>query len=195
MTNTFAPKGFGESSFIPGLAQSFGLIAGSMAYNASACYSGDPLILSAGLVAPATVTGNSGAAVVGVARSFSWISIAQNRRVWQSYYPGSDSVNNANVTCHFQGSPESRFTVQVSNAGAAGGGPALQADVGAFFNFYTGAGNTSSGISGFSLDYATKNASAGTLPFVLQAVLQQPITDPTSANNLVVVGIANLTKF
>ena len=81
--------------------------------------------------------------------------------------------------------------------GAAGSGTnqAAQADVGSFFNFYTGSGNTSSGLSGFSLDYATKNSSQGVLPFVLQAIVQPPLSDPTSANNLVVVGIATLTKF
>jgi hypothetical protein len=197
MTNTFAPNGFQESSSVPGLAQNFGMTNGAMAYNASACYSGDPLVLSSGKVAVASTTGNTGAAIAGIARSFKWISIAQNRVVWQNYYPGSDSVNNADVVCYFQGSPQGLFTVQVSDAGAAGSGTnkAVQADVGSFFNFYTGTGSTNSGMSGFSLDYATKNSTQGSLPFVLQAILQQPITDPTSANNLVVVGIATLTQF
>lgn len=197
MTNTFAPKGFQDASFIAGLGQNFGMTAGKMAYNAAATYKFDPLVLSSGKLAPATTTGNTGAAIAGVAMSFSWVSIAQNRRVWQNYYPGSDSVNNVDVDVWFQGSPEALFVAQVSDGGAAGSGTnqAVQADVGSFFNFYTGSGSTSSGLSAYSLDYATKNASAGSLPFVLAQILQPPITDPTSANNLVLVGIANLTKF
>lgn len=197
MSNTFAPNGFQSSSFIAGLGQSFGLTAGKVAYNASAIYRGDPVILTSGKIAVATVTGNTGAAIAGIAESFSWVSTAQGRRVYQSFYPGSDSVGNADVDVLFQGSPESLFVVQVGNAGAAGSSSnlAAQADIGAFFNFYTGTGNVYSGMSGFSLDYATKNTTQGTLPFVLQAILQAPVTDPTSANNLVVVGIASYTKF
>lgn len=194
MTNTFAPKGFQDSSFIAGLAQSFGMTPGKMAYNASACYKYDPLILTSGKLAVATVTGNTGAAIAGVAMSFTWVSTAQGRRVWQNYYPGSDSVGNADVDVLFQGNPDAMFIVQVSNGGAAGS-TAAQADVGSFFNFFTGTGNTYSGLSGFSLDYATKNSSKGSLPFVLQAILQAPVSDPTSANNLVQVGIANLTGY
>lgn len=189
MTNTNSPRGFNSSSFIAGSEPNFGLTPGLMAYNASACYRGDPLILSAGLVAVATVTGNTGAAVAGVAESFKWVSIAQSRTVWQSYYPGSDSQGNAPVEVLFQANPHALFDVQVN------AGPALQADIGEFFNFATGSGNTYSGLSGFSLDYSTKNATQGTLPFVLQAILQSPDTDPTSAYNIVRVGIASLTKF
>ena len=187
MTNANAPRGFGSSSFTAGLGQTFGITKGLMAYNASACYRGDPVILSGGKIAVATVTGNTGAAIAGIAESFSWVSIAQQRKVWQSYYPGSDSVNNADVTVHYQGNPQALFDVQVN------GGPAVQADIGSFFNWATGTGNVYSGLSGFSLDYSTKNATQGSLPFVLQEILQAPGTDPTSAYNIVRVGIATLT--
>lgn len=188
MTNSNAPFGFKQSSVIAGTEPNFGLVSGLMAYNASATYKGDPVILTSGKVAVATVTGNSGAAVVGVADSFSWISIAQGRRVYQSYYPGSDSQGNADVQVLYVAHPNALFDVQV-NAGTA-----LQADVGSFFNFATGVGNTYSGISTFSLDYSTKNGSQGTLPFVLYEILQPPGTDPTSAFNTVRVGFATQTK-
>lgn len=187
MTNTNAPRGFGQSSAIPGSVPNFGLIKGLMAYNASAVYKGDPLKLVSGKVAVATVTGGTGAAVVGIADSFSWVSIAQGRRVWQSFYPGSDSVGNADVTVHYIGLPDALFDVQVN------GGPAVQADVGSFFNWATGTGNTYSGLSGFSLDYSTKNATQGSLPFVLFELLQAPSTDPTSQYNIVRVGFATQT--
>jgi hypothetical protein len=170
-----------------GVSSNFGSVTVPMAYNASAVYKGDPLILSSGKAAVATVTGNTGAAVLGIADSFSWVSIAQNCRVWRSFYPGSDSQGNADVSCWVLGHPDALFDVQVN------GGPAVQADVGSFFNFATGAGNTYSGLSGFSLDYSTKNSSQGSLPFVLNAILQAPYTDPTTAYNIVRVGFATRT--
>jgi hypothetical protein len=187
MTNTNAPRGFGQSSLIAGAVPNFGLQTVPMAYNASAVYRGDPLILSSGKAAVATVTGNTGAAVLGVAVAFSWVSIAQGRKVWQSFYPGSDSVGNADVECWMDNNPDALFDVQVN------GGPAVQADVGSFFNWATGTGNIYSGLSGFSLDYSTKNASQGSLPFVLQKILQAPGTDPASAYNIVRVGFATRT--
>lgn len=189
MTNTNAPRGFGQSMLTAGGAPNYGLVPGKMAYNASACYKGDAVILSSGKVAVATVTGSTGAAVLGIADSFSWISIAQNRRVYQSYYPGSDSVGNADVDVLFIGHPDALFIVQVN------GGPAVQADVGSFFNWATGTGNTSTGLSGMALDYSTKNSTQGTLPFVLQSILQAPFTDPTSQYNQVQVGFATKTLF
>lgn len=189
MANTNSPRGFGQSNTIAGSQPNYGLTWGKMAYNASAVYNGDPLKLVSGKVAVATVTGNTGAAVVGIANQFTWVSIAQSRRVWQSYYPGSDSQGNADVDVGFISLPNAEFDVQVN------GGPAVQADVGSFFNFASGSGNTYSGLSGFSLDYASKNATQGSLPFVLRAILQAPGTDPTSAYNIVRVGFATQTNY
>lgn len=189
MSNTNSPSGFKSSNFAAGSEPNYGLTPGKMAYNASAVYRGDPLILSSGKVAVATVTGGTGAAVAGIAESFTWVSIAQGRRVWQSYYPGNDSQGNADVDVLYQAHPNALFTVQINT-----GGPAVQADVGSFFNFATGSGSTYSGQSGFSLDYSTKNASQGSLPFVLYSIVQAPQSDPASDYNLVVVGFATQTK-
>jgi hypothetical protein len=188
MTNTNSPRGFGPSSLISGAVPNFGLTTVPMAYNASAVYKGDPLKLVSGKVAVATVTGNTGAAVIGIADSFSWVSIAQARRVWQSFYPGNDSQGNADVTVWMVNQPDALFDVQIN-----AGGPAVQADVGSFFNWATGTGNTYSGLSGFSLDYSTKNATQGSLPFVLYSLNQAPGTDPTSNYNIVRVGFATQT--
>lgn len=188
MSNTNAPRGFSPSDFLSGTEPNFGLTRGFMAYNASATYKGDPLKLVSGKVAVATVTGNAGAAVAGVADSFKWVSIAQNRTVFQQFYPGNDSQGNADVEVLYNAHPNALFDVQVNASNA------VQADVGSFFNFATGAGNTYSGLSGFSLDYSTKNAAQGTLPFVLYSILGAPGTDPTSAYNIVRVGFATQTK-
>lgn len=196
MANVLAPLGFRLVGLVDGSPPNFGIQTGVMAYNASACFAGDPLILSGGKLAVATTTGNTGAAIAGVAVSFKWVSTAQGRTVWQDYYPGNDSVNNADVEVRFANNAGSIFEVQVasSSAGTAVGGPAAQADVGSFFNFATGAGgSTRSQQSSFSLDYSTKNASIGVLPFYLYSLEKAPRTDPTTAGNLVRVGIATLT--
>jgi hypothetical protein len=192
MTNILSPKGFQSYGNSDGVSSNFGLARGKMAYNASACYSGDPLIASGGKLAVATTTGASGAAVAGVAKSFSWLSTAQGRRVWQNYYPSNDSVGNADVDVFFVNYPDALFIVQSNGTTAV-----AQTDVGKFGNFATtNTGNTASGLSGMSLDYANLNATKGTLPFYIYKLVEAPATDPASAYNLVIVGFAtgNLTQ-
>ncbi len=183
MSNTNAPQGFGEFGKVAGSAPNFGMSTGKMAYNASATYAGDPLKLVSGKVAVATVTGNTGAAVVGIARGFSWVSIAQSRRVWQSYYPGSDSQGNADVDVWYDNDPQGLFIVQSS------GTAITQADVGKGINFATGTGNTYSGLSGFAADQATLNGTIGVLPFIVRQIVQAPKSDPTASYNQIVVGL------
>lgn len=190
MANTLSPKGFREYGVTDGTTPNFGLASGKCLYT-TALFSGDPVILSAGYLSAGSSTGNTGAGVVGVAYSFSWNSIIQGRTVRSQYYPGSDSVANADVTVHFINAPSGLFTVQVtsSSAGTAVGGPVTQASVGKFINFATGAGgNTSTQQSSFSVDFSTIATSSTTLPFYIYNLEASPVTDPTSAGNLIIVG-------
>lgn len=191
--NTNAPFGFRQSTRIAGAAPNYGVTPGKMAYNASATYCGDPLVLSSGKLAVASTTGGTGAAVVGVAVAFSWVSTAQNKRVWQRFYPGSDSQGNADVDVLFINDPNALFEVQSNGTAIA------QGDIGKGVNFATGTGNQYSGQSGFSLDYATLNATLGVLPFVVQGFIPAPGLafgyDPTGDYNIAVVGFNNPTKF
>lgn len=197
MANSLAPVGFREYGLVDGSVPNFGQAKGLMLYT-TACFSGDPLKFgTAGYLAPATATGNTGAGIAGIAYSFTWVSIAQGRTVRSQYYPGSDSVGNADVTVHYTNNPGSLFYAQAtsSSAGTAVGGPLVQADVGTFFNFATGAGgNTQSGASSFSIDFSTQNASIGVLPFYLYNLLPSPSAagnfDPTLAGNWGIFGIA-----
>ena len=192
MSNTLSPKGFQELGLANGAVPNFGLSRGKMAYNASACYSGDAIVASSGKLAVATTTGASGAAVAGIAVSFSWVSTAQNRRVWQNFYPGNDSQGNQDVDVNFINHPDALFVVQSNGTTAI-----AQADVGKFGNFATtNTGSSASGLSGMSLDYANLNATKGTLPFYINRLVEAPATDPASAYNLVIVGFAsgNLTQ-
>lgn len=195
MANVLAPFGFREYGLVDGGVPNFGMAVGKMLYS-TACFYGDPLKWgSAGYLAPASVTGNTGAGVAGIAYSFSWVSIAQGRTVRAQYYPGSNSVNNADVTIHYTNAANSLFKAQTtsSSAGTAIGGPLVQADVGTFFNFATGAGgNTTTGISSFSIDFSTQNTSGATLPFVLYTILVAPqLNTAASAGNIGVFGLNN----
>lgn len=197
MTNTLSPSGFREYGTTDGITGNFGMQVGKCLYTTGPLFSGDPLVISAGYLAAASVTGNTGAAVAGVAKSFSWTSIAQGRTVRQNYYPGNDSVGNADVTVHYTKSIGALFQVQVtsSSAGTAVGGPITQARVGYAINFATGAGgNTLNQMSSFSVDNSTTTATSTTLPFYIYALVGAPVTDPTSAGNLVIVGFNNLSK-
>jgi hypothetical protein len=197
MTNTLITGGFRYLGLVDGSPPNFGIATGYCAYNASAMFAGDPLIISAGLLAPATVTGNTGAAVAGVAVSFSWISTAAGRRVWQDYYPSNDSVSNAAVEVRYVNNPDALFQAQTMGiyTGNTVGGPMVQADVGLGINFAPGAGgNTANQQSSFGLDFSTLNATVGVLPFYVYKLIAAPATDPTTAGNLVQVGFATLTK-
>lgn len=190
-TNTNSPFGFKQVDRASGASPNYGLTWGVVAYNASAIYAGDPIILTSGKLAIATVTGNTGAAVAGVAAMFKWVSIAQGRTVIQSFYPGSDSVGNADVAIGYINDPNALFDVQSS------GTAIVQADVGKGVNFATGTGNVYTGQSGFTADQATLNGTIGALPFVVQAIEPGPIVsgyDPTLSYNIIRVGFATLTK-
>lgn len=191
-SNVNAPFGFKQVDATAGVSPNYGITWGLMAYNAAATYQGDPLILTSGKLAVATVTGNTGAAVAGVASVFKWMSIAQNRTVIQNFYPGSDSQGNADVQIGYINLGGALFDVQSVLA------PFVQADVGQFVNFATGTGNTYTGMSGFTLDFTTLNATQGTLPFVVNYIEPGPIAnnlyDPTGNYNIVRVGFATQTK-
>jgi hypothetical protein len=186
MSNQNSPVGFRDAGIVVGAGTTFAIAKGPMAYNASACYWGDALINSSGKLAVATATGNTGAAIAGIAVWFSWQSIAQNKFVRQPYYPGSDSVGNADVECHYISDPNTLLIVQSS------GTAITQANVGEYANFTTGTPNTSTGASGMSLDQTTLNATQGVLPFQILGLPVAPLqnTDVTSSYNLVYVKIA-----
>jgi hypothetical protein len=189
MSNVNSPFGFRDAGLIPGGASNFTLSKGLMAYNASAVYWGDPLIISSGKLAVATVTGNTGAAIAGVAVYFTWISTAQGKRAYQPWYPGSDSVGNADVTVHYISDPNCLLVCQSSGTAIP------QTVVGQYANFTTGTPSTLIGSSGMSLDQTTLNATAGALPFQVVGFPIAPAlnSDITSSYNLVFVKMANIT--
>lgn len=186
MTNTNAPFGFKETGVLSGSAPNFAVAQGAAAYNAGAMYQGDVLDLSSGLLVPDSVVGG-GAPIAGIAVGFSWVSIAQKRRVFQNYYPNSDSVDNANITVHYMAAVGSQlFIVQSDNENIT------QANIGQFANWAAGAGgNTYTGMSSAALDAGSLTGTQGDLPFQVVSLLGAPQTDPAATYNQVVVRCVN----
>lgn len=186
MANTQAPFGFREASMTDGISSNFGVATGQMLYSAAATFFGDPLIQTAGYLSVATVTGNTGAAISGHAVSFEWNSVSQKKKVWNTYWPGNDCASTDVVTVRYDLNPQTTLLCQ------ANAGPVTQASVNSYANFATGSGgSTLNGLSSFSLDVASINATKGSLPYKIVGLVQGPITDPTSAYNLVSVQVAN----
>ena len=193
MSNPNSPFGFLEATAFDGATTNYGQGRGFCLYNATALGKGDLLVSSAGYLSQATVTGG-GAAIAGTMIGASWISIAQGKRVWQEYYPGSDSVSNADVDIFYLAHPNAVLLTQALNVAAAGA--VTQAKVGLYANFAipaTGAATTGGHWkSGFALDDNTITSSKGPLPLQIIRLEQPPVTDPTSAFNLIQVSMVNL---
>lgn len=193
MSNPSAPFGFLDASALDGAVTNFGLYTGNALFNAAAMGAGDLLSITNGELAPAAVV-PGGAQIAGVMNMATWVSTAQGRRVWQGFYPGSDSVSNADVSIRVNVHPNSIFRVRCANNAALG--PVTQASVGKFANFslpVVGA-TTTGGFwkSGFMLDDSTISAIQGNLPLKIISIEQAPNSDPTSANNIVRVQLVNL---
>ncbi len=176
--NPNSPFGFREIGLIPGSPPNFGTRKGLIA-NASttAMFYGDPLLpQSAGYYGLATVTGNTGAAIGGIAVGFSWFSLTQGKHVWSKYWPGTGvAETNADIEVDICANPHQLFEVQCLL------GPIAQASVGSYANFAVGAGGRTFGAgnqSSYSLDDGTINATAGALPF---EIYQLPVPGPLAA--------------
>lgn len=185
MANNNGPFGFRQQDMTAGVSANFGLKKGQMAYNASACFEGDPLVMSGGNLAQAGVTGG-GAAIAGFAKSFSWISVAQKQRTYSNYWPGNDCASGQTVEVYYDLNPQAIYLCQCA------AGPVTQSSVGKFANYSAGSGgNTANGISSYSLDDSTITTSQGSLPLVIVGIVEAPKSDPTSAYNLVAVQVVN----
>lgn len=195
MANQSAPFGLKDTSALEGAVTNFGLYTGNALFNAAAMGKGDILSIVNGEYSPAAVV-PGGAQVAGVMDMATWVSTAIGRRVWQAFYPGNDSVGNADVNIRANVHPNTVFEIRCANN--AGLGPVTQASVGKFANFSIPvAGSTTSGgfwKSGYMLDDSTISAIQGNLPLKIISIEQAPNSDPTSANNIVRVQLANLSQ-
>jgi hypothetical protein len=199
MANTFAPFGFrqyqGGAGGAPTFSQTVKKVASS---NTTAIYFGDPVmpvISTANGYITQAAAGTT--ALAGIFVGCRYVSVAQKRTVWSSYWPGSDA--NGDVDAYVVDDPNARFLVQATNSTVS---PSFQitgtataygySPVGQLAQFTIGTGSTATGISG---SYLSALGTTATYPFqVVDLVTFPPGTngaDPTSTGNWVIVGFNN----
>ena len=205
MANVSAPFGFaqvGTASNMPNYAR-----AGSASpYRIKAGYvksiffgdavrmwiSGDDSSGAAGYITP-WVAGdgvdNAGKILVGIFVGCQYYSASQHKTVYTNYYPGADAA--ADVDAYVVDDPESQWMVQAGTAAT----PFTQAYLGMSADInVTPTGNTTTGISGMSLNTPVITNS-NTLPFKMVNVITTPPTangrDLLTAYNYVTVAFNN----
>jgi hypothetical protein len=195
MPNTFAPNGFTRYQGSAGAAISMMQTTRRIAFgNATPIYTGDPVNPVTGAANGYITQGVPGTVRIdGIFLGCKYASTAQKRTTWQNYWPGSDAT--ADVEAYVDDDPQARFVAQANGSGFIITGTLsnwTSSVVGQYAQYGIGTGNANNGRSGASL------ASVGTtvtFPFIVTDLVTWPPgangTDPTSANNLVVVGFNN----
>lgn len=195
MANSNSPNGFrilnGPTGAAPSMA--FANPSWLAVYNAAAMYFGDPVkIGSDGYIVPWTV-GTNTAQLVGIFQGCTYLSVSQGRFITNNYWPGSDVASGNYVQIEvapIMRAPNSLFLVQATST------PFTQADIGANVDVSMGTGNTTTGMSGATLDHSTIGPTTATLPFTVMGLYGQnfyggttgvPGSDPTTNYNLVIV--------
>ena len=202
MANTFAPNGFVQYKglgAVPSWDMTTALIASS---NSTAIFQGDvvvPVTSSAtGYIKQATA---STVTVLGIFWGCTYLSVAQKKKVWSNYWPGSDA--SGDVTAYIISDPSAQFLVQTGNSNTTATAVAAS-KVGQLINLATAvdnasgkggsAGNTNNGLSTMYADQYTIGTTA-TLPFMVRGVVTDPPgangADVTTAYNKIIVGFNN----
>jgi hypothetical protein len=196
MANTFSPFGFQQYNGGAGGAPTFMMSKRRIASsNATAIYLGDPVMP---VISSATGYITQGAAgtttLAGIFAGCEYISVAQKRRVWSLYWPGSDA--NGDVTAYVVDDPNARFKVQTSGASfynaSASSTTITSLPIGQYAQFTIGTGTTSNGLSGA---YLSSVGTTVTFPFIITDYIFDPPgqngTDPTTNYPWVIVGFNN----
>ena len=189
MANTLAPFGFDNYSGADGAPPTYGMIVAKVASNnTTKIFNGDPVKrLSTGYVAQWTAS-TAVSQLAGIFVSCKYFSVSQGQVVNNNFWPGADASGDVTVylaPCLLSTAPA--FKVQVS-----GSTQIAFADIGQNIDVALGTGNTLSGRSGATVDFATLGATA-TLPFVIVGlgsdILPSGVngTDNTAVNNIVLV--------
>jgi len=152
MGNVSAPFGFVQrqgTGASPTYEFASGFNNGSIAYNASAIYYGDPVTRASSssgtLIQAVGSAGNSTITMAGIFYGCKYLSTAQKRTVWSNYWPGSDVASTAQSTIesYVVNDPNAQFLVQSDSTGLA-----QATAIGAQFDFAIGTGTTANGLSG-----------------------------------------------
>lgn len=125
--------------------------------------------------------------LVGIFQGCQYYSVSQKKTIWNNYWPGSDA--SGDVVAYIDDDPQSLWEVQAGVAAT----PFNDTYIGSTADIVaTPAGNTTTGISGMSLNTPTTTV---TLPFKMVGVVVSPPgangTDITTAYNNVIVAFNN----
>lgn len=190
MANTFAPNGFTPTRRVDGAAWTGQLTTALIAAAyATKIYRGDPVVaLSTGYISRVAIGSIPTQGTLGIFMGCE-VPAGTSGVPWSNRYPGA--AQSADSKAFIITDPNVVFRCWVgTGSSSASGGPAVQADIYANFNWQVGTGNDNNGISGAYLDYASLNTT-NTLPLTLIGLVQDPPgvngTDITTAGNLVEV--------
>jgi hypothetical protein len=189
VANILAPFGFRWARQLTGTAPNCAVSTRKISASyATPIYHNDPVINESTGYIQQGVAGET-TPIAGIFAGCKYHSTSQGRTIWSNYWPGSDATGD--VEAYIIDDPNAVFMVQ------ANGGPVALSAVGSNADFIIGTGTPSSGMSGASLDATTVNTTA-TLPFRIVGYVGDtnfsgvgPGSDPTSANNYVLVTLNN----
>lgn len=124
---------------------------------ATSIFTGDPVIsLSDGTIG----IGVAGSAIRGVFMGVKYTDTTGTFKFFP-YWPASTTVQTgSSIVALIVDDPNIVVDVQETNGSGAAGTPLALADVNLNANFYVGAGNTSNGLSGTTVNNATENTTA-----------------------------------
>ncbi len=164
MANDFAPFGFLQDSGT-GSTPTYEQVERSAQYNAAAIYRGDPVTSqtdgTVAISAPGTTQ------IAGIMQGSEYLSVGQQRIVWNNYWPGSDVASGQYPKIYIVNDPNAQFIAQSDATGLT------LADVGANVQFAIGTPNAYTKQSGAYID--TVGPDTATLPFRVVAIVTTPV--------------------
>lgn len=164
MANTFAPFGFLQDSGT-GSTPTYEQVERVAQYNATAMYRGDPIQSqtdgTVAIASPGTTQ------IAGVFAGAEYLSVSQQRIVWNNYWPGSDVASGQYPKIFFINDPNAQFVAQSDATGLT------LADVGANVQFAIGTPSSATKQSGAYID--SVGPDTATLPFRLLSIVTTPL--------------------
>lgn len=162
MANDFAPFGFMQDAGT-GSTPTYEQVPRVSQYNAAAMYRGDPLIsLSDGTVKIATA---STVQLAGIFAGAEYLSVSQQRKIWNNYWPGNDVASGQYPTISIINDPNAKFIAQSGSVGLT------LADVDANVQLNIGTPNAYTKQSGA---YVESPGVTNTLPFRVVSIVTTP---------------------
>lgn len=163
MANTFAPFGFLQDSGT-GSTPTYEQVERVSQYNATAMYRGD--VLQSQTDGTIAIASPGTTQVAGIFQGAKYLSVSQQRTVWNAYFPGSDVASGQYPKIYLVNDPNAQFIAQADDTGLT------LADVGANVQFAVGTPNAYTKQSGAYID--TVGPSLATLPFRVVSIVTTP---------------------